>query len=219
VSSRMVLLAALTALVCACAGPRVPELGEGVIIRRPDTGAADLSTEERERVEERLRQVEILRVRESHDEALDIVDGLLDRNLPQDLAAKCRGLRLELRRSIHAHRPVRGRLRSDRDLYAFGDDIELTLELENLSDRRVVIPLASAGASEGFVLLRFMREEIDIQGNVRQTSEQGRLALPGKVVIPPGERRFARRTLPTSARGHDGLTVFRISGRIQPSVV
>jgi hypothetical protein len=81
------------------------------------------------------------------------------------------------------------------------------------------MPFSEAGSSEGFVLLRLVREAVDVYGNVREEVEQGRLALPGEALLPPRGHQRADRWLETGARKHDGFTVYRISGSLRPSVV
>jgi hypothetical protein len=209
------LLAGLLAV--ACAGPREPALGEGVVVSRP--GSADtMGPAERDRVEERLREVEVLLVREENERALAIVDDLLALRLPPDLLGRARGLRLDIRRRLYRDLPLRGRLLADRDLYEFGDDIELTIELENVSAGAVEIP-QRAGPSRGYILLRIAREDVDVYGNVKETVEQGRIDLPGSAVIAPGDRRRAVRVVPTGERQHDGFTIFHVSGHVRPIAI
>jgi hypothetical protein len=66
-----------------------PVLGEGVVVERAEEDAE--AEARRETIEERLREVEILLVREQLEKALAIVDELLEEDLPLDLLGRCRG--------------------------------------------------------------------------------------------------------------------------------
>ncbi len=199
--------------------PEAPGLGESVIITRPETDDTEFSETQRVEAEEKIRQVEIHLVREEFDEALGIVDDLLDRELPNDLRGRLQGLRLDVRRRRHERPTVEGRLRAERDLYAFGDDIRLVLTLINRTDREVEIKLDASDASTGYLFLRILRRQIDVYGNVREDVEQGQRTLPGNAVLAPGASRWSEFVLPAGTREHDGLTEYVISGHVRPSVV
>jgi len=213
------LVMALSLLAGCDSTPEGPALGESVIITRPETDDAQFSETQRAEAEERIRQVEILLVREDFDGALAIVDDLLDRKLPDDLRGRLQGLRLEVRRRRHERPTVEGRLRAERDLYAFGDDIRLVLTLINRTDREVKIKLDASDSSTGYLFLRILRRQIDVYGNIREDVEQGQRALPGDAKLAPGASRWSEFPLPAGTREHDGLTEFVISGHVRPSVV
>ncbi len=196
-----------------------PGLGERVVIERPESSDPEFSETQRAEIEDQIRQVEILLVREEFDGALSIVDDLLEKEVPHDLRGRLQGLRLEVRRRRHERPTVEGRLRAERDLYAFGEEIRLVLTLVNQTDREVEIRLDAADASSGYLFLRILRRQIDVYGNIREDVEQGQRALPGNAVLAPGASRWSNFLLPSGAREHDGLTEFVVSGHVRPSVI
>lgn len=215
-------------------GPVAPS-HDPIVFPNPTKKANDVSSEDRPLDDEEAGWREKLELAQRYakagfdDEAITIIEAALDQEPREPWGSRLRGLKTTLRMRKTAQELIRAEVRSERDYVTFGQHIDITIRLTNVSPEMLVIRApqtpgtGESAVSPTAVTLELNRKDRDITASEVKRTWTQTLYLQetdgGVIRIPAGGRYEHRARIPASDVG-DALSGFRsleISGTVRTS--
>lgn len=189
---------------------------------------AEGGAEREERFRGRLEEARTAGDEGRFDEALALLEEAIDEQPPTRIRSEMIALRRELKQSMFGKGVVTARSRIDGDTYTVGDEIPIVIEVVNLGEVPLAIPVAHvtssnrlvSGESRTTLVLRVVCEEWDRQGSTVSHERSIMVPLEKDIVLAPGatfEKHLSLETEDPFFRPE--LVVFRrltVSGKLQP---
>lgn len=140
---------------------------------------------------------------------------------PPSYEEALRRLRSRARAAMMGRSVLRARVVPARDAVTNGDEVAAEVVFENRSGAALTVPHQEEGSSPAQMVLRIVREDHDIWGNLKETEFTLRVPLESDLLIAPGVHRAVPIRLPSAYTrfAHQGLSVLRIGGSFRPVVV
>jgi len=150
--------------------------------------------------------------------ALATVNRALVEGVPAELEPAFRDLRAKARASVVATKVCRVRVVAEKDAVADGDAIRVKLEFANVAGTTLRVPRSREGTSDALVVLKLVREDYDVFGNVRSSDFTLPVPVAEDLVLEPGATRETPFTIPPEMAKltHEGFSVVELSGKFRP---
>ena len=132
-----------------------------------------------------------------------------------------RAVRVQARKQLVEETMVNVSLLPRRDVVADGEDVVLDVVFRNVSSAPVELPASEDGSSNAVVVLDVVREDRDVEGNLRETEFSLRVPLEEDVELAPGTAERLVATVPAvrTRLTHVGYSVLRVGGYLRPVVL